>query len=256
MRNGVRMPALPSSWAGGLLCGMCPLQTPDGTVVWQKGPHWFEAQRLNSLLLIYGRFLMGKASTGVWQADSNNGTKGTPYRVDTLGLPTSTATSDDADASSSQTSTCVVRSLSNSDVRSGLDPPTKWLVGQFNLAERVERHHRRRQPDSGYFPTPSPSPSPPSSRSASASPLPRPRSTRQVAVMLQNQDENNNVWTTVEWLPSVNGTTVLELGPVDGKLKPVLDDSPWLPGLQLALDAGGARLLVVEFDVERFNQRI
>ena len=67
--------------------------------------------------------------------------------------------------------------------------------------------------------------------------------------MLQNQDENNNVWTTVEWLPSVNGSAVLELGPVDGKLKPVLDDSPWLPGLQLAVDAGGARLLVVEFDV-------
>ena len=39
---------------------------------------------------------------------------------------------------------------------------------------------------------------------------------------------------------------MLELDPADGRLKPLLDDSPWLPGLQLAIDAGGARVFVLE----------
>ena len=44
----------------------------------------------------------------------------------------------------------------------------------------------------------------------------------------------------------VNASTVLELDPLDGRLKPLLDDSPWLPGLQLAIDAGGARVFALE----------
>eukprot|EP01050_Picozoa_sp_SAG11_P048569 SAG11_NODE_26053_length_350_cov_1.075697_1_plen_116_part_11 len=107
--------------------------------------------------------------------------------------------------------------------------------------------------------------------------------------MLQNQDENRNVCSTLVWdtrlvrtcrlrhspptsptrsptyeyllctyfrasacltwlggQAQVNASNVLELDPLDGRLKPLLDDSPWLPGLQLAIDAGGARVLALQ----------
>ena len=40
---------------GGLIV---PRGTANATV-WQRGPHWYEAQRLNSVLKIYGDFLLG-----------------------------------------------------------------------------------------------------------------------------------------------------------------------------------------------------
>jgi hypothetical protein len=60
------------------------------------------------------------------------------------------------------------------------------------------------------------------------------------------KDENRNAWTTLTWAASVTTTTVLELDPVHGVLHPLLDDSPWEDGLQVALDAGGARLFIVQ----------
>jgi hypothetical protein len=38
--------------------------------VWAKGPHWYEAQRLNSILQVFGRFLLGRRSMGVWRGRS------------------------------------------------------------------------------------------------------------------------------------------------------------------------------------------
>ena len=60
------------------------------------------------------------------------------------------------------------------------------------------------------------------------------------------QDENRNVWTTLRWAAGVSNGTVLELDSVQGVLRPLLDDSPWDTGLQIALDAGGARLFVLK----------
>ena len=52
---------------------------------------------------------------------------------------------------------------------------------------------------------------------------------------------------TVEWSSLVvNGSVVLELDPVQGTLQPFLDDSPWHAGTQVQLDAGGARLLLLQ----------
>ena len=55
--------------------------SPGEPVVYQRGPHWFEAQRLNSLLKIYGNFLLGRKSVGVYRASSDT-TVGVPYHVD------------------------------------------------------------------------------------------------------------------------------------------------------------------------------
>eukprot|EP01050_Picozoa_sp_SAG11_P009133 SAG11_NODE_840_length_6909_cov_27.081057_7_plen_106_part_00 len=52
---------------------------------------------------------------------------------------------------------------------------------------------------------------------------------------------------TVQWSSLVvNGSVVLELDPVQGRLQPFLDDSPWHAGTQVELDAGGARLLLLQ----------
>ena len=64
--------------------------------------------------------------------------------------------------------------------------------------------------------------------------------------MLTNHDENRNVWSTVAWADFINGSSVLELDPVHGVLAPFRDDSPWQAGTQVALDAGGARLFVLQ----------
>ena len=44
----------------------------------------------------------------------------------------------------------------------------------------------------------------------------------------------------------VANASVLALDPVQGVLRPFLDDSPWSEGVQIQIDAGGARVLVVE----------
>ena len=44
----------------------------------------------------------------------------------------------------------------------------------------------------------------------------------------------------------MDNATVLELDATQGELRPLLDDSPYEPGLQLEVDAGGARVLVVK----------
>lgn len=103
----------------------------------------------------------------------------------------------------------------------GLDSPASWLIGQFDLADAPR-----------WGATPADRPSVPQ--------------THTIAIMLQNQDENRNVWSTVEWSDFVNASSVLELDPVHGKLGPFLDDSPWQKGQQIAIDAGGARLLVLQ----------
>ncbi len=63
------------------------------------------------------------------------------------------------------------------------------------------------------------------------------------AVMINNYDHNYATWFTVKFDVPLN--RVQELDPATGKLKAVRDESPWMPGLQLSLDAGEGRLFLL-----------
>jgi hypothetical protein len=63
------------------------------------------------------------------------------------------------------------------------------------------------------------------------------------AVLLNNYDYNYTSWPTVEFdLPA---DKVAEVDKSDGKEKPVVDDSPDMPGLQVSLDSGEGRLFLL-----------
>jgi hypothetical protein len=63
------------------------------------------------------------------------------------------------------------------------------------------------------------------------------------AVMLQNYQFAYTAWPTVEFdAPAGN---VLEVSKTDGQARPVIDDSPDMPGLQISLDAGEGRLFLL-----------
>lgn len=94
----------------------------------------------------------------------------------------------------SSSADCVITGLTNSGRRSGLDRPASWLLGQFSLTEAP----RWGPPASARLPVPP---------------------GYQIALVLQNQDENRNVWSTVSWASWVNTTSVLELDSQHGTLK-------------------------------------
>jgi hypothetical protein len=64
------------------------------------------------------------------------------------------------------------------------------------------------------------------------------------AVLLQNQNWDMTLWPTVGF-PHATAATVVEVDPEHGTEAVVLDDSPYMPGLQLSFTAGGARLLIL-----------
>lgn len=61
------------------------------------------------------------------------------------------------------------------------------------------------------------------------------------AVLVQNQDWAYPAVLSAGFAPN---TTAWELDPVSGTVSPAWDDAPALPGFQLYVDAGDARLLV------------
>ena len=63
------------------------------------------------------------------------------------------------------------------------------------------------------------------------------------AVLLNNYDYNYTTWPTVEF--DVPDKDVVEVDAMDGKEKPVRDNSPDMPGLQLSLDSGEGRLFLL-----------
>jgi hypothetical protein len=63
------------------------------------------------------------------------------------------------------------------------------------------------------------------------------------AVLINNYDHNYTVWPTVEF--DVADGKVVEVDQFDGQEKPVRDDSPIMPGLQLGLDSGEGRLFLL-----------
>lgn len=64
-----------------------------------------------------------------------------------------------------------------------------------------------------------------------------------VAVLIVNQRFDAPVWPTVSFASNVNITSLQEVDPESGHVRNVRDDSPWLPGLQMQLQPGFARLL-------------
>jgi hypothetical protein len=63
------------------------------------------------------------------------------------------------------------------------------------------------------------------------------------AVLVQNYHFAYSAWPTVEF--DAAPAAVLEVSPVTGEAAPVVDSSPDMPGLQISLDAGDARLFLL-----------
>jgi hypothetical protein len=63
------------------------------------------------------------------------------------------------------------------------------------------------------------------------------------AVLINNYDYNYTTWPTVEF--DAPDRKVMEVDASDGKEKPVRDDSPEIPRLQIGLDAGEGRLFLL-----------
>lgn len=183
------------------------------------GPHYFQAQRINSVAKIYGGFLLGRKSLGVFRADSvvsnvtNAASPGVPYHTENGG----SFWGNDKAPPQLSSPDCAIASLTGSGIRP--QDQNEWLIGQFDLTS---------MPSWG-----------PASR-LTAPP------THALAVLITNHDENRNAWSTVTWSDFINSSSVLELDPVHGVLAAFRDDSPWQAGTQVALDAGGARLFVLE----------
>ena len=68
------------------------------------------------------------------------------------------------------------------------------------------------------------------------------------AVLLQNYHFAYSAWPTVEFDAAA---AVLEVSPRNGIAAPVVDASPDMPGLQLSLDAGEARLFLLPAEANR-----
>ena len=66
------------------------------------------------------------------------------------------------------------------------------------------------------------------------------------ALMIQNQDPSGAQWPTVALHTGLSYRMVLEVDPEHGTLAPVLDSSALLPGLQLRIAPGMARLFVID----------
>jgi hypothetical protein len=69
------------------------------------------------------------------------------------------------------------------------------------------------------------------------------------AVLLQTYHFAYSAWPTVEF--DAAPAAVLEVSPFTGQAAPVADDSPDMPGLQLSLDAGDARLFLLPAAVNK-----
>jgi hypothetical protein len=59
--------------------------------------------------------------------------------------------------------------------------------------------------------------------------------------LIVNQDSNHPALATLGGVPS-SGAGVVEVDPMQGTQVPALDDAPFLPGFQVSLQPGDARL--------------
>jgi hypothetical protein len=87
-----------------------PRRGPDGAIHMVQGPHYAHARRINSVLRVYGNFLLGAKSTGVWYGQ---GTASDTTGRGHVELPPASA----------------IRRVNNT----GAGPTFEVLVGQFEL---------------------------------------------------------------------------------------------------------------------------
>eukprot|EP01050_Picozoa_sp_SAG11_P009132 SAG11_NODE_840_length_6909_cov_27.081057_6_plen_139_part_00 len=132
-----------------------------------------ELQRLNSVLKIYGEFLLGRKSRGVFRANTTKASGGgkqwwgvaIPYPVHNPRASTTTTATSGGGGGGVPSSASVVESLSNQGHWGD------WLLGEFDLVNA---------PRWG---------APAGRRPAGAIPA-----LYRTALLLQNQDENRNAW--------------------------------------------------------------
>eukprot|EP01045_Picozoa_sp_COSAG04_P035660 COSAG04_NODE_8330_length_989_cov_1.097753_2_plen_254_part_01 len=69
------------------------------------------------------------------------------------------------------------------------------------------------------------------------------------AFLLQNQRHDRSLWASVTFRPALEA--VMEVSAIDGTVAPLMDDSPEHAGVQIALEAGAARLFVLRAPARR-----
>jgi hypothetical protein len=173
-------PAGPTfQWGGALMMprAVWNASDPSPAVAYEPGPHFAQAQRINSKLLTYGSALLQATSTGVFYVSAGMAAEA-PVPA---GFPVAAV-----GGSNSSTSPAAFGAL----------------LGFFSL---------------------------PSGRTA---------------LLLHNQNSAYAVQLTVVLAAEAAQAPVWELDAGSGLQAPVRDDAPGIPGLQLSLEAGDARLLL------------
>ena len=158
----------------------------------KRGTHYEDARRINSVLRVFGNFLLTATSTGVYRVrphgTHDTGDTGTCRRGE-RDCPDGEQPNDDLTLCATDATDVAV----NSEW-----PGAGLLIGQFRLADG------------------------------------------RIAVLLHNQNFDFAIW------PTVNLTNATEINPASGGQAVVLDDSPYMPGLQLSFGPAEARLFVLE----------
>jgi hypothetical protein len=150
---------------------------------------------MNSVLNVFGNFLLTATSTGVYRVQPN----GTDDTGDTGTCRHGEQDCPDGEQPNSDLTLCA---MTATDVAVNKDwPGAGLLVGQFRLADG------------------------------------------RVALLLHNQNWDFTIWPTVAFANQANAT---EVDRVSGREIDVLDDSPYMPGLQLSFGVAEARLFVLD----------
>jgi hypothetical protein len=167
---------------------------PRGSrTTFKRGAHYEDARRINSVLRVFGNYLLAATSTGIYRVQPHgthdNGDTGTCRRGE-QDCPDGEQPNDDLTLCAMNATSVAV----NSEW-----PGAGLLIGQF------------RMPDG------------------------------RTALLLHNQNWDFSIWPTVAF--AANAT---EVDPVSGRETDVLDDSPYVPGLQLSFGVAEARLFVLD----------
>jgi hypothetical protein len=166
-----------------------------GRTTFKRGAHYEDAARMNSVLNVFGNFLLTATSTGVYRVQPN----GTDDTGDTGTCRHGEQDCPDGEQPNSDLTLCA---MTATDVAVNKDwPGAGLLVGQFRLADG------------------------------------------RVALLLHNQNWDFTIWPTVAFANQANAT---EVDRVSGREIDVLDDSPYMPGLQLSFGVAEARLFVLD----------
>jgi hypothetical protein len=171
---------------GSVITKRAPIQStgaraPDAEVSFQKGPHYADAKRINSIVLAWAPYLLNATSTNVFHVRD---------------------TANRSDVAAVLREASIFTNISGEGVspKDYMGTAGHFLVGEFAL------------------------------------------SNQRTAVMIHNQLPHVTSWPTLGL--GDPSASLLEVDPIDGVARPLLDDSPGMPGLQLRFAEGMARLIV------------